>query len=356
VVEHTPGRFAFHDLLRAFATELADAVDTEADRRAALRRVLDHYLYTARIADRLLYPHRDAIVPGPPSPGVTPESLAGTGQALAWFVTEHPVLLAAVEQSDASGFDTLTWQLAWVVAGFFQRRGHWHDQASTQRTALAAARRADDRLGQALAHRHLAQAYVQLSRYEDARTHYRHALDLYGELGVAIGQGHAHLGLSCVSEWQDRRREALHHAWQARDLFQAADDRPGHALALTVVGWRHAQLGHYDQALAYCLRALPLLQEIGDRYGIAVAWDSLGFAHHHLGHHRQAAACYEQALGLSRNIGDRYDEAATLTRLGDTCHAVGDVDAARHSWQQAVDIFDQLGHPDTDLVRAKLQQ
>ena len=91
-----PGRYAFHDLLRAYAAELARP--PTADRRAAwpLRRMLDHYLHTAHAADRLLDPARDPIALAARAPGCS-ERLADHEQALAWFTAEHPVLLAVLE-------------------------------------------------------------------------------------------------------------------------------------------------------------------------------------------------------------------------------------------------------------------
>ncbi len=47
-------------------------------------------------------------------------------------------------------------------------------------------------------------------------------------------------------------------------------------------------------------------------------------------------------------------EADTLTRLGDTHHATGDTDAARSAWRYALTILNNLGHPNADTVRAKL--
>ena len=50
ITEHAPGRYAFHDLLRAYAADQARARDSEPERDAAAGRVLDHYLHTANRA------------------------------------------------------------------------------------------------------------------------------------------------------------------------------------------------------------------------------------------------------------------------------------------------------------------
>src|SRR5262249_56285904 len=46
VVEHIPGRHTSHDLLRAYATQLAQTIDSDGERRAATGRMLHHYLHT----------------------------------------------------------------------------------------------------------------------------------------------------------------------------------------------------------------------------------------------------------------------------------------------------------------------
>lgn len=58
ITEHSPGRYTCHDLLRAYASELAAVLDPELDRHAATRRLLTHYLHTTNDADRLLDPSR----------------------------------------------------------------------------------------------------------------------------------------------------------------------------------------------------------------------------------------------------------------------------------------------------------
>jgi len=156
IAEHAPGRFAFHDLLRAYAAELADGSDSDADRRVAMHRVLDHYRQTAWAAERLLHPTRSQLSLPPPCPGVLREDFASHGEALRWLQAEHHVLLAAVARAADAGFDTHAWQIACALRSFFDRQGYWQDWVTSQHIGLSAAQRAGDLAGQAHVHRDLA--------------------------------------------------------------------------------------------------------------------------------------------------------------------------------------------------------
>lgn len=354
LVEHSPGRYAFHDLLRAYATDLTHTTDSDQQRHAATHRMLDHYLHTAHTAALLLHPARNPLALTPPQPGTTPEHPINHDQTLAWFTAEHATLLAAVEHAAATGFDTHTWQLAWALVTYLTRRGHWHEWSATGRAAVAAAHRLPDLAAQAFAHRNLAGSYTQLRRFDDAHIHLQHALDLYRRVGDLYGQAHTHITLGHVQGLQGHYAEALEYARQALDLCRVAGHRRGQARALNAVGWFHAQLGDHTQAITCCQQALTLLQELDDRVGQAVTWDSLGYAQHHLGHHTQAIGSYQHAIDLFQDIGARYNEADTLTHLGETYHAIGNRRATHKAWQQALAILDDLHHPNADQLRAKL--
>lgn len=153
--EHRPGRYAFHDLLRAYAADLAAETDPDAEHEAAGLRVLDHYLHSAYGAARLLYPARDPIELVAAQPGVTPEGLDTVAQATEWFVAEHAVLLAAVDRTVAAGLDTHTWQLAWSLTDFLDRNGYSHDWTTTAGAAVTATERSASTSAQARAHRFL---------------------------------------------------------------------------------------------------------------------------------------------------------------------------------------------------------
>jgi DNA-binding SARP family transcriptional activator/tetratricopeptide (TPR) repeat protein len=353
LAELVPGRYTCHDLLRAYATELAHGQETETDRRTATHRMLDHYLHTARTADALLTPQPNPIPLPPVQPDAAPEELASHREALVWFTAEHHVLLAAVQQA-AAGFDAHAWQLAATLTTFLDRQAHWRSLADAQNTALAAARRLGDPTGQAHAHRGLGLAHDRMGQPDSAHTHYQLALDLFDATGNHTGQARTHQHLARMTSAQGHYRRARGHARHSLEHYRAVHDHAGQSAALNHLGWCCAQLGDYHQALTYCRQALAPAMEIGDLNGQAHIRDSLGYVHHRLGEHQQAVDNYQQAVDLFHRSGDRHSEATGLTALGVTQHAAGDPAAARTAWTRALGIIDELGLPNTDPLRLEV--
>ncbi|HEV7898813.1 MAG TPA: BTAD domain-containing putative transcriptional regulator [Planosporangium sp.] len=354
LTEKTMGRFSFHDLLRAYAGELAKDVDSEADRRTALHRMLDHYAHTAHRAATLVHPPSDPITLAAPQPGVAVAELSDRPGALAWLGAEYQALMAAIDRAADAGFDAYVWRLALILWDFQDRQGRWHDLDATMGTALSAAYRTADRDAQARIHRRAAVAGRRLGRGEDAERHLRLALDLYRELADREGEARIVFSLTVLFDQQGRYPEALRHARQALTLYQDTGDRRGQAGALNAIGWCLARHGEYKQAITYCRQALAVHREIGDEEGEAESLDSLGYAHHHLGEYRRAVADYEGALRLFRQGVDRYAEAQVLGHIGDAHLAAGARDAARGAWRDALAILHELDHPDAGPVRVKL--
>jgi tetratricopeptide (TPR) repeat protein len=354
LTEPVPGRYALHDLLRAYAAEQAAQAEDQEARRAAVGRVLDHYLHTGHTAALLLNPAREPIALAAPGPGTTPEQLATHQQALAWFEAEQRVLFAAVTQAATKGFDVQAWQIAWTMANFLDWRGQWSERGAIQRTALAAATCVGDKAGQAVGHRLLAHNCARLGDYDQARALLTECLTLYRELGDRTGEARLQLSLAWVAASQDRYAEALSHDDQALAVFRELADSTGQAQARNAAGWHHALLGNYRVARRFCREALALYCELGNLHGEAEVWDSLGYAAHHLSDYADATACYQRAVHLFGELGNRLTEAIVLTHLAETYDADGDPAQARRARQQSVDILDSLHHPDADEIRAKL--
>ncbi|MGG7575664.1 BTAD domain-containing putative transcriptional regulator [Streptomyces sirii] len=355
VTAHRPDRYTMHDLLSAYAAELAAADPTS---RSAFERLVDHYLHSAHAADRLLSPHGESIALTPALPGAAPVQPADHQAALAWFAAERAVLTSLVTQTRHTELHIRTWQLAAVLPTFLARRGLWDELTATQYAGLEAATALADRSYQARAHRELGNSCCETGRFDDAHTHLERALALYRELGDTVGQAHTHLNLGWLWERRGDQQKGLEHDLLALDRFEAADHETGRARALNAAGWDHAQLGKYEEAADFCREALALQRHLGDRRGEANTWDSLGYALQHLGDHRQAADCFLRSLRLNEELGHQYNQAETLEHLGDTHEAGGDTAAARAAWQRAADLLHAMGHNDTDLhrLRGKLQK
>jgi tetratricopeptide (TPR) repeat protein len=354
LTEHAPGRYAWHDLLRAYAAEQAHAHDSPQVRAAAVHRVLDHYLHTARSAASLMEPHFEVLELPAPQPATTVSEPATAEVAMAWFAAEHPGLLAAIRVAGPAGHGRHAWQLAWTLSTFFLRTGSWTDHALAQQAGRAAAAQLGDASGEAHALHGLALGYARSGRFGHAYPLFLDSLRRFEKIGDLVSQARIHDSLAWLSEREQRPADALRHAQESFDLFSAAGNRPGQAMALNDIGYCHGLLGQYAEAIACCERALTAIREVGEPHWEAATWDSLGYIHHQLGDYDQAIACYERSVSLWRDLADRFNEADTLDQLGNVQRSASDHKAARQTWTRALRIFDEIDHPDGDQVRAKL--
>ncbi|WP_326636889.1 tetratricopeptide repeat protein [Nonomuraea fuscirosea] len=353
-VERTPGRYGRHDLLRAYAEELTRLHDSEAERHEALHRLLDHYLHSACLGDRLLdLYHRVPLTPTPPRPGVVVSRITDRAQSEAWFGREHRTLLAAIRHAARLGFDRHAWQLAGACWGFLSQEGRSDDQAAVHHIALEAAARLDDPAAQAHAHVGLAQALIRLGQDATSDAHLRAAQDLFGGQDDAAGQAICLIYRSVIEDRRGRYDEGLRLSDQALRLCRAAGDRAGEGRVLNNIGWFHAQLGAYGEALRRCEEALAIHRELHDLPGESATLDSLGHIHHLLGQYEQAISYYRGSLAWRRG-GKRALGARTLRRLGEAQLAAGRLREGRSTLQRALALTAELAPGDADALRARL--
>ena len=356
VAEHQPGRFAFHDLLRAYAFHQAEIEDSAADRDAAARRCLDHYVHTAHAGAVQSNRIRKPLDLAAPAPGAVPEEFSGRGQALAWFDAEGPVMLGLFTQAIASGNDEYVWQIAWTLSPFLYRRNRWHEGIGIQRQSLRAAQRLGDPAGLGHAHYELGRMLVHLGDFGEAQPHLAEALEVFSRLGDRASQATVHQGFGALFEQQGRYAQALVHAREALRIVEEIGPVTALATIENGVGWLYAHLGQNTEALMYCQRALDLQREIGYRGGEADTLDSLGYTHSRMNDHQQAAECYSQAVEIYHEIGDRFHEAGSHIGLGDAQLHAGDPASARKNWEQALAILESIPHHDAEQARARLNQ
>ncbi|MCC8242699.1 tetratricopeptide repeat protein [Saccharothrix sp. NEAU-S10] len=350
------GRYAMHDLIRAYAATLAR--DLPADTRdAALGRVVDFYLHTTHAADRLINVHRRPIRLDPPAPGVEAHPLSDIPSALTWLDAEHAHLLAAQRTAAAHHRHEVVWQLAWTLSSYHFRRAHRRDNVAVWRAALDAATRLPDPVSHVRAHRRLGAAYADVGRHEEAVSHLKQALALAEHHDNRTEQAHTRNALSAACERREDYREALEHGLLSLKLYQDLDQPVREARALNYVGWYYAHLNEHDSARTYCQAALVLYGRLHDPEGEGATLDSLGYIDHHTGHHEQAIHHYREALAMFRAIGHAYAIANTLDNLGHPHSALGQHHQARAVWQEALALYREQGRDtDTNRVQHQLDQ
>jgi tetratricopeptide (TPR) repeat protein len=353
MTEHFPGRFEFHDLLRAYAAERAGTQDGEQS-SAALRRVLDHYLHTTQAADQLINPARDAVVDDQPDPGVTPEQFQNEQVARAWLQAERQVLIAAVRHAAEAHFPRHALQLASTMVTFLDRQGQLHDYVATQQIALAAAQQLADLTAQARAHADLGGAYGRLGQFANASRCLSQALSQYSGLQDIRGQARVHLAMSWLYNQHNRYSSGLVHCQDALRLFTTSGEELWQARALGQIGWCHVLLGQHDEAVSVCLQALSMHRKLSDELGEAAVLESIGDAHILQAEYQRAATCFQRSAELYERLGELYYQAEATTRLGDACAASGNLPDARRAWQAALAILEAQGHPSAGELRSKL--
>jgi DNA-binding SARP family transcriptional activator len=155
------GRFGVHGLLRDYAAECFMDEVLDAERRAAARRMLEHYLLAAHRADR--GGHR--FDPGAPAPGVFVELVV---DAPTWFAAERDVLNRLLRVEAGFVTDLRAWQLGWILAERALDRPA--ELLEVQTAAHAAAQRRGDAFEQAISLGYLGIAHHGLGDAVAARS------------------------------------------------------------------------------------------------------------------------------------------------------------------------------------------
>jgi len=255
LTEYVPGRYICHDLLRSYAAEEASIRESEADRRDAVRRMLDFYLHATIVASGFLYPGQPEMT-FTPRPGVTLERIGGPGQAVQWFENEQHVLLGVIRQAAEGGYAPYAWKLPWTAGWYLRDETCWQRLATAQESALVVAARLNDLAGLMIAHQHLGWLRFLQGDIVSAGQHLDEAIELARRFGDSRFRALTGLSRAYVLQAQGRTLEAMVQARQAVRLYRAVGDAQGEARALFAIGWHLVQFGDHQQAVKFSSRAL----------------------------------------------------------------------------------------------------
>jgi DNA-binding SARP family transcriptional activator/Tfp pilus assembly protein PilF len=323
-------RYQLHDLLRCYAAELAEQ-DPRADRRAAVRRLLEGYLSLAVSAAEAMPIHFLGVFTAADSPATwLPHSAADVvADPLAWFEAERRAGVATVSLALDWELDDLAWRVTAAFTPYFDLRGHHDDWHRMHRVALAAARRAGDPHGQAIVLRNLGQLALYQDAYDEAWAAFDESVQLFGQVGDRRGAGFALAGLGTVLRIRGDYPHALDRCHEALSMFAAVPDPHGEAVARLAAGSVWLELGCLAPAQRWFADAHDLSVAIGDRHREAHALRRIATLHRLRGDLRAAREHTDRAVAIFQELNDDNCVGYTNHDLGLLCLEGGDLSRAR---------------------------
>jgi DNA-binding SARP family transcriptional activator len=344
------GRYALHDLLRLYARERCRLDDPADERAGATERILDWYLAVATVSNEALHPSRNRIRPQLRFPVAQLPFGDSRDRMLAFLDAERDNMVAMVRHAAEQGFDTQAWHLTYLLASYFEFRGHWSDRVELCRWGLRAADRIGDPFARGLMRSSLGVACCEVRRFDEALEHLHEALALSHDSGDRRGQGTAHNNIAVALTGLGNLPGAAAAFGRALAVHSANDNPLGIALALGNLGDILGRLGDTAGSLEHLDRALHLIRSIGSSRFEAVIRDTIGQTLMRAGDPAGGLAHFVEALAIRREIGDRRSEAESLNHVGLAQLRTGDRSAALAGLAEAVDISRDIADPHLEAV------
>jgi DNA-binding SARP family transcriptional activator len=332
--QHSPGRYSFHDLLRLYAAERARHEDAEAERRAALTRLLDHYRTSAVAAMNRAFPEE---WPGRPDISVA-DTPADPAQARSWLDAARANLVAAAGYAAEHGWPEHARDLASTLWLYLTTGPHYAEAIVINTHALHAARDTGDQPAEGDALTNLGAIYWRTGRPEQAREHLERALAIRRDTGDARGEGYTLHHLASLSWNSGRYRQFHERCGEAVAIFRTVGDRLGLVKALNNLAMVYWRWGRCAEGIDHAEEAVTTAREVGFVAGVAVALDTLSLLHQRNGDATRTREYAEQALTIAREIGARYTETSTLITIGWLHAEAGRYAEALDSTEQALTI------------------
>ncbi|GIE99508.1 ATP-binding protein [Paractinoplanes rishiriensis] len=317
-------RYTFHDLIRRYAEERAEADEPQPERDAALDRLYHWYLVRICSSDRLLMPGRPPVlyVDGPPAFDTALD-------ALAWLDLEQRNISALVRHAASTGRHVDAFRIPYLVRGYYQHR-NWASAIEIQRHSVAAAVALDDPGLEDRARSLLATALTRARDYDAAIEEQQRVLVLARRVGDRQREALALNNLGWMYNESGSPERALPAYRSALALFDPdfEPDHPYLTAALQNVGDVLSVLGQHAEAVDHHRQALAIARADGDRAQELDSLTCLGEAHARAGDHRRAVTEYRAALGVQDEVGNQFVEALTRAALAESLRALGEMPAA----------------------------
>jgi DNA-binding SARP family transcriptional activator/tetratricopeptide (TPR) repeat protein len=336
LVEQGPrGRLQQHDLLRAYATELADD-DPPADRDAALTRLFDYYLHTAAVTRDIVAPYEKVEPPRTGGEVTAAPALAGPADALRWLDTERVNLVRTVSHAVERGWSRYPAQLSPLIWRYLDAGGHFDDAMVIHTHARAATKALGDKVAEGNALRVLALTNRHFGRLTTTMQLTEEALNLYRSAGNRVLEATALSNLAASVLSHGRVREAVELTAGAVRLYAETGNQARTASPLRNQAYLLMKLGDFGPAGEYLDQAIAISTESNNLPMLSSSLCELAALQARTGRARPAVATAWDAVALAREIGDRPREANGLCRVGTAHRMLGEREPALRHHGEAV--------------------
>ncbi|HVK26676.1 MAG TPA: BTAD domain-containing putative transcriptional regulator [Actinokineospora sp.] len=304
----TPGpdreiRYRLHDLHRIYAAERAGVEELDSDRADAVSRAMGAWLWLVQtLSDRT---PSGEIEPCATYTTAYPLTMA-PADAHAWFQTELPSLVVAVERASAMDLHVAACEVAAALCCSSLAVGNRFDQWwRTHAAAVGAAMRADDHVGAAMTLVGLGQLRYAQDEFDDAIEYYDQAMDHYAASGDVRGRGVVLAGIGSAFREQGRLLNAREVLTDACVAFTIVDDTAGLGYSSRLAASVDLELGDYIRAVSAVEQSLAAYRRLGSRRGEALALRTSGLIQRAMGNYPAAHALCAEALDMLTGLGDQ---------------------------------------------------
>jgi tetratricopeptide (TPR) repeat protein/TolB-like protein len=161
--------------------------------------------------------------------------------------------------------------------------------------------------------------------------------------GARLVVAQALLSEGLASERQGLTDPASASFAEARQLFMAAGDQQGAALALEYSGDVLYDKGDFSGSQKAFEGALDVFRQIGAQQSMSIALNRLGNAFYERGRLEEAKTYYEQTLKIDRETDSKAGIAGGLGNLANVLDSLGDLQGARRMNEEGLQAFTEIG-------------
>jgi tetratricopeptide (TPR) repeat protein/DNA-binding SARP family transcriptional activator len=231
-------------------------------------------------------------------------------------------------------------------------QGRYPEAVARLRAALILHEDLDDPRGRQMTLNNAGDVERGLGRYDSALRYYEQARDV-----LEMSRQHEAVwrnNVASVHQETGRPADAIKEYRRAVAIYREIGDLRGEADSLNNIGMCYAYMSRDGEAIIHHQKALQISQDLSERYEQAIALRNIAEVHRRAGRYGVAIENFERSLALARAIGDAHQEALVTDGMAAAIAQTRGAAQAEPHWRRALELYEELGLAEADVVRARL--